>query len=244
MRQLIAGGVVEFVGTFALVFVGGAAILHDPSSLLNIALAHALVLGVMVSACMHVSGAQFNPAVSIALVMIRKQSVSHAAVYIAVQLVAAVAAALLLKGVFSPEAVEAGRLGATLGSLSGAGDEPARIGMLFLLEVIATCFLMFVILGTVVDQRGVGRLVTVGGFGIGFVVAACVLCFGPLTGASMNPARSFGPALAGGYWASHWIYWAAPVVGAAVTALVWDALVDGPDQRLADAEHLAELGDR
>ena len=89
----------------------------------------------------------------------------------------------------------------------------------FVLEAIATFFLMFVIMGTMVDNRGVGKAAMIGGFGIGLTVAADIMCIGPLTGASMNPSRSLGPALISGTWDFHWVYWFGPIAGAMVAGI-------------------------
>ena len=94
-------------------------------------------------------------------------------------------------------------------------------GKAFVIEAIATFFLMFVIMGTAVDNRGVGKAAMIGGFGIGLTVAADILCFGPLTGASMNPSRSFGPALVSGTWDCHWVYGFGPIVGAMVAGIAY-----------------------
>lgn len=225
MNKFIAGCACEFVGTFALMFVGGAAILHnyDNGNIIAVALAHGLILSVMVTAVMHISGGQFNPAVSIALALIRRQSWGQAAAWTVAQVLGSALAAKLLTLLFLPTSVEAGKLGATLGSLSNDTD----LWRLFAFEALATFFLMFTIMGSAVDSRGVGGSRAVGGFAIGLCVAACILCFGPLTGASMNPARSFGPTLVGGYWDVHWVYWAAPILGAVIAALLWDKVLIG-----------------
>ncbi|MFM9957339.1 MAG: MIP/aquaporin family protein [Phycisphaerales bacterium] len=225
MNKLTAGCICEFIGTFALMFVGGAAILHnyDQGNIIAVALAHGLILSVMVSATMHISGGQFNPAVSIALAIIKRQPVPQAVAFCVCQLLGASAAAKLLQLSFTAGAVDAGKLGATLGALSNSND----MMLLFALEFVATAFLMFVILGSAVDSRGVGGNRAVGGSAIGLCVAANIFCFGPLTGASMNPARSFGPAWVGGYWDVHWVYWAAPILAAVVTAIVYDFVLIG-----------------
>jgi MIP family channel proteins len=214
--------VAEAVGALALMFVGGAAILNG-SDLLHVAMAHGLILAVTVTALMHISGGQFNPAVSVALAVIGRQPWGRALAFAAAQLAGAALGAFLLSRAFSAGQVEAGRLGATLGSLSLAGNT----GMVLVLEAVATFFLMLVILGSAVDQRGVGQGAKVGGFAIGLTVSANILAIGPLTGASMNPSRSFGPALVGGYWDMHWAYWAAPIAGAVAAALVWSLLLGG-----------------
>ena len=207
----------EFVGTFALMFVGGGAIIvTGGENLLAIALAHGLILGVMVSATMHISGGQINPAVSIALWVIRKQSSLQTGLFMGAQLAGAIAAAAVLRGVYDVDSV---KLGATLGTLNDDGNV---LGVI-VLETIGTFFLMFVIMGTAVDDRGVGKTKAVGGFGIGLTVAAVILCIGPATGASLNPARSFGPALIGNVWDDQGLYWLAPIIGAVLAALAYRA---------------------
>ncbi|MFG0329200.1 MAG: MIP/aquaporin family protein [Phycisphaerales bacterium] len=224
MRSIYSGVIAEFVGTFALMFVGGGAIiLSNGENLVAIALAHGLILSCMVTATMHISGGQINPAVSLALSMIGRQSGPRTAAFIVAQLAGAVAAAGVLKvGLMSgwSTQIETTSLGATLGAFSAAGEaQSAMLTLLF--EFIATFFLMFVIIGSAVDPRGVGKGPMVGGFAIGLTVAANILFFGPLTGASMNPARSFGPALAGGVWEMQYMYWIAPILGAAAAAAAW-----------------------
>lgn len=137
-----------------------------------------------------------------------------AGLYIIAQVLGAVAAAYALKATF-PEAIFiATRAGGQSIALDTSG------GQAFLLEAIATFLLMFVIYGTVVDLRGP----KIGGLGIGFVVAADILAIGSRTGASMNPARSFGPAVASGVFEAQFLYWTAPVVGALLAALLYEFL--------------------
>ena len=213
----------EFVGTFALMFVGGGAIIVTGGgieNLLAVAVAHGLILAVMVSATMHISGGQINPAVSIALWVIRKQSSLQTGLFMVAQLAGAIAAAAVLKAALSGAYdVDGVKLGATLGSLNDSGNV---LGVI-VLETIGTFFLMFVIMGTAVDDRGVGKTKAIGGFGIGLTVAAMILCIGPATGASLNPARSFGPALIGNVWDDQGLYWVAPIIGAALAALTYRA---------------------
>jgi MIP family channel proteins len=211
--------IAEFIGTFALMFVGGGAIIVNAGSgheLLAAALAHGLILAAFVPATMHISGGQFNPAVSIALAVIGKQTWLSASVFIITQLLAVTIAAAMLKWLLA-ETYEVGNLGATLGRFSSG--EHADAARVVVLEIIATFFLMAVIMGGIVDNRGLGRTKAIGGFCVGIVVAAVILCFGPLTGASMNPARSFGPALVADEWTMHWAYWLAPTVGALLAAV-------------------------
>ncbi len=214
--------VAEFVGTFALMFIGGGAIIvTGGENLVAIALAHGLILAVMVSATMHISGGQINPAVSLGLALIKKQSWAQAVTFVIAQVVGGIAAAFLLKTLLAG-AFDVGNIGATLGSLTDGNDPTKTNAMAAIgLEAIGTFFLMFVIMGTAVDKRGVGGSAAIGGFGIGLTLAAVILCIGPATGASLNPARSLGPALVAGAWQSHWVYWAAPIVGAASAAIVY-----------------------
>ena len=211
----------EFVGTFALMFVGGGAIIvTSGDNLLAIALAHGLILAVMVSATMHISGGQINPAVSIALGLAGRQPWPRAGAFIVAQIAGATVAAFLLKLLMSG-AYDVGNVGATLGALTESGSEHANAIGAVALEAIATFFLMFVIMGTAVDQRGVGGSSAVGGFAIGLTLAAAILCIGPLTGASLNPARSLGPAIVAGAWDAHWVYWVGPIAGAALASLAY-----------------------
>lgn len=208
----------EFIGTFALVFVGSGAIMvarmsGSQAGLVEVALAHGLILAVMVSALMRISG-HFNPAVTIAFIATRRIEPMMAAVYVLAQVIGAVAAAYALKASY-PEAVfVATRGGGQAVALDVTGTQA------FVLEVIATFFLVFVIFGTAVDLRGP----KIGGLAIGFVIAADILAIGPLTGASMNPARSFGPAVASGVFEAQLLYWAAPIVGGLIAGLLYEYL--------------------
>ena len=208
----------EFIGTFALVFVGSGAIMatritQSSSALVEVALAHGLVLAVFVSALMRISG-HFNPAVTLGLLATRRIEVMMGALYIVAQVLGAVIAGYALKATF-PEAVfVATRGGGQTVALDITG------GQAFLLEAIATFFLVFVIFGTAVDLRGP----KIGGLAIGFTVAADILAIGPLTGASMNPARSFGPAVASGVYEAQLLYWFAPIVGGVIAALLYEYL--------------------
>jgi MIP family channel proteins len=219
MRDAWRHFIAEFIGTFALVFVGSGAIMSakisgSPTALLEIALAHGLILAVMVSALMRISG-HFNPAVTIAFLATRRIEAMMAGLYIVAQIIGAVAAAYALKATF-PEAVFIATRG---GGQSIALDTTG--GQAFLLEVIATFLLMFVIYGTIVDLRGP----KIGGLGVGFVVAADILVIGSRTGASMNPARSFGPAVASEVFeAQLFLYWPAPIIGALLAALLYEFL--------------------
>ncbi len=219
--------VAEFIGVFALTFVGGGAIIVTSNQeLIAISLAHGLILAVMVASLMHISGAQFNPAVSIALATRGKQSWSDAISLSIVQLLGGIAAAFLLKATMVPAFEFANsHIGETLGKYSNA-SEPDMLSAwrVLVLEGLATFFLMWVIMGVAVDGKNVKHN-GIAALAIGGVVAADIYCFGPATGASMNPARSFGPALVVSDWTLHWCYWVGPIVGAALAAFVYDRVM-------------------
>ena len=218
MRDSWRHFVAEFIGTFALVFVGGAAIMiakdtNSPAGLLGIAFAHGLILAVMVSALMRISG-HFNPAVTIGFVVTRRIDVTMAGVYIVAQILGAILAAYVLKWTFPFTLFEATRGGGQSVALQVTGSQA------FLLEFIGTFFLVLVVFGTAVDPKAP----RIGGLAIGFTLAADILAIGPLTGSSVNPARSFGPAVASGIFEAQIIYWAAPIAGGIVAALLYDFL--------------------
>jgi MIP family channel proteins len=226
MKSVAEQGLAEFIGAFALVFIGAGSVViaayavrSSPESivflLVGIALAHALVLGVMVSNLGHISGGHFNPAVTIAVWSTRKIESGRAAAYIVAQLAGAVAGAGLLR-LIMPEAVwKPGTLGATL--LNADAGMTTSKGVM--LEAVLTFFLVFTVFATAVDDRGVFK--SIAGLSIGFVLGFDILVGGLLTGASMNPARSFGPALVAGTWTDFWVYVLGPVFGGLVAALVY-----------------------
>jgi aquaporin Z len=208
----------EFIGTFALVFVGSGAIMttkitQSPAGLVEVALAHGIILAVMVSALMRISG-HFNPAVTLGFLATRRIEAMMAALYIVAQLLGAIVAGYALKASYPAAIFAATRGGGQTIALDIGG------GQAFMLETIATFFLVFVIFGTAVDLRGP----KIGGLAIGLTIAADILAIGPLTGASMNPARSFGPAVASGVYEAQLLYWAAPITGGLVAALLYEFL--------------------
>jgi aquaporin TIP len=207
----------EALGTFALVFVGAAVVVVNggfPNSgigLLGIALAHAVVLAVFVSATMTISGGHLNPAVTIGLLATRRIDPVAALAYIVAQLAAAVAAAALVKALLPSAAVRAALLGTPV--IAGSVSLGQAIGI----ELVLTFFLMSAVFGTAVSPDSP----RVAGFGIGLVLLFDILVGGPLTGAAMNPARAFGPALVAGQWLGHVAYWVGPILGALLAALLW-----------------------
>jgi aquaporin Z len=212
--------IAEAVGTFLFFFVGvGSVVLGDyvvanggtSPGLLGVALAHGLALAVLVSALGAVSGAHFNPAVTLAVWIMGKITPTRAVMYVVAQLIGAALAGFALRSIFPTEAWQPSAIGTPA---LGAGISPA-IGIT--VEAVLTALLVFAVLGTAVDSRAP----KIGGLAIGLAVAADILMGGPLTGAAMNPARWFGPAVAAGAYGDWYVWWIGPLLGAAVAALVY-----------------------
>lgn len=223
IRPLIA----EFIGPFALTFIGAGAIMvafmqgyapSDGGVLVAVALAHGLAIGLMIAGAGHISGGHFNPAVTVGMWLGGRIGTLKAIGYIVVQLAGAVVAALFLRYIF-PAAV---RDGTDFGvpTLAAAGANKYLIvgrahGLV--IEAILTFFLMFVITGSAVDKRGFGAIAPLA---IGLTITMDIFMGGPLTGAAMNPSREFGVALVHGEWSNWWVYWIGPIVGACVASIV------------------------
>lgn len=207
--------VAEFVGTFALVLIGAGAVVLNASGVLDlvgVALAHGLVLAIMVSISVHTSGGLFNPAISAALWVTGKLSSARTLAYVVTQLVAAVAGAFLLQYlVDDAQLFDVAKAGAPQ---LGDGVEAGRA---IIIEAVTTFFLVWAVFGTVVDDRG--PFPKTAGLTIGLVIAFDILAFGPYTGAAMNPARWFGPALAGGLWDDWYVYLVGPLAGGVLAGL-------------------------
>ena len=213
--------VAEFLGTFALIFFGAGAICTNQWTggavgLLGIAFAHAMALAVMISALGHVSGAHFNPAVTVALLSAGKIEGGKAMAYVAAQLLGAVGAALLLTYVFPAEVWRAVDLG------TPALHAELTVTEGIILEAVLTFFLVLTVFGTAVDPKGSWNAIA--GFGIGSVLLFDILMGGPLTGAAMNPARAFGPALVARVWDDQVVYWIGPLIGALAAGMLSKAL--------------------
>ena len=205
-RSLVA----EFIGTFALVFAGAGAIMVDAKTHalghVGVAISFGLVIMAMIYAVGHVSGAHFNPAVSFAFALGRHFPWGRVGAYWVAQLGGAIAAAAILRGSLGNVA----HVGATLPS----GSQ----GQAFLWELVLTFFLMFVIMAVATDTRAVGEAAAIA---IGGTVGLDAMFGGPVTGASMNPARSLGPALVSGELHALWLYVIAPLAGAVLGALAY-----------------------
>src|SRR5215813_2525134 len=210
--------VAEGLGTFGLVFVGPGATMIDMLSKgqithVGVGLVFGLIIGTMIYAFGHISGAHFNPAVTLAFVLTRHFPIRRLFFYWAAQIVGATLAALCLRLLLGDVA----SLGATLPAGSGGAWQS------FGLETLLTFFLMIVIMAMATDTRAVGQAAALA---IGGTVMLEALFAGPICGASMNPARSLGPALISGHWTDQWIYLTAPFVGAVLAALVYRWLRD------------------
>ena len=211
-------GVAEFTGAFTLIFIGAGAIISTggdkgASDRLLIALAHGLAIGVMASALAHVSGGHFTPAVTLGALVGRQISLRLALVYWVSQLLGATVAAVMLLGVFAPAEWQPYKLGTpTLGPTVGWGSA-------ILVEAVLTFFLAFVVYGTGIDPKG--SFNAVGGLAIGLTISLDIMMGGPLTGAAMNPARWFGPAVVAQFFDNWYVYWIGPFLGAIVAGLLY-----------------------
>lgn len=211
----------ELIGTFSLVFVGGAAIIHTSGgNLVVIALAHGLAIATMVTAFGRISGGHFNPAVTVGALVGRKIATGLAVAYLVAQVVGAVLGALALWAIWPGKPANLGTQDVQPGFTVSAA---------FLAEVILTFFLVTVVFATGIDPKG--AFGAVGGFAIGLTVTMDILAGGPVSGASMNPARSFGPALVSWVWTNHWLYWVAPLLGGALAGIVYARIFLDPEDR-------------
>jgi aquaporin TIP len=213
----------EFLGTFFLCFAGIAAILSGTAAvgahptIVGIALAHGLALSIAVATFGGVSGAHVNPAVTAGMLVTGRISASNAIVYVVAQLAGATVAALICKAVFPAAAVTEANLGIPLPAAW------ATTNVILIMEFVLTFLLVTAVFGAAVDERG--KAVKIGGFAIGLTVAFDILAGGAVTGASMNPARSFGPAFVQGYWTWHILYWIAPIAGGITAALLYEHVI-------------------
>lgn len=209
----------EMIGTFALVFLGAGAVCMEAATgkvgLTGIALAHGLAILTMAAALGPVSGGHFNPAVTAAFFATRRLDPVRAVGYVLSQLLGAVLAAVLLLRLLHnfDVAGNAPFLGAC--DLNGVGFKAGAA-----IEAVITFFLVLVIFGTTENEKS-----PIAPLAIGLTIAMDILMAGPLTGAAINPARAFGPALVTGHWNAHLVWWIGPLVGGVAAALLWDNLL-------------------
>jgi MIP family channel proteins len=211
-------GAAEFIGAFALIFVGAGAVLAvgptPEPGVVGIAFAYGLAMAVMVSAVGHISGGHFNPAITLGFLVTGRLHPILAVVYWIAQLAGAVAAAGLLRWIFD-DATE-GNLGAPV--LSPSIEPEAGL----IIEAILTFFLVWVVFATAADPRGTFK--SIAGLAIGLTITMDVLMGGPLTGAAMNPARAFGPELVSNNWDDFWIWYVGPLAGGVIAAVAYEVL--------------------
>ena len=204
----------EAIGTFFLVLIGPGTAMVDAFSggaigNVGVALAFGFVVIAMIYALGHLSGAHINPAVTLAFWSARRFPAAEVLPYILAQCAGAAGASWVLRATIGP----VGQLGATIPTIG--------TGAAFAIEWLLSFVLMFVIMAVATDERVADGFAPIA---VGLTVGFCALMGGPLTGASMNPARSFGPALAGGGWTTHWLYWAAPITGMVTAAHTYGVL--------------------
>jgi MIP family channel proteins len=208
----------ELIGTFFFVFIGAGSIMaaaySGSSSLLTIAFAHGFSIFAMVSMFVAVSGGHFNPAVTFAMIIKGEIGLVRGAMYVGSQITGAVVATNLLSFISDLLQANVGAVkAANLGVPALGNGVSWELG--FVIEVVLTAILVTVILRTAVEQKlSLAPLV------IGTAVFIDILMGGPFTGAAMNPARWFGPALVSGSWDNHWVYWGAPLVGAVLAYII------------------------
>ncbi len=211
-RRLVA----EAFGTFGLVFVGSAVVVVNafPNAaygILGIAVAHAFVLAIMITVTMNISGGHLNPAVTFGLLVARKIDLRTALPYVAAQLAGAVLGALLVKYAIPSN------VGRVLSYGTPVIASSITLGQAITIEAVLTFFLVSAFFGTLVSPDAP----KVGGFGVGLVLLFAILVGGPLTGAALNPARAFGPALVSGNWLGQAVWWMGPLLGGLAAGLLW-----------------------
>ncbi|KAL7140150.1 hypothetical protein ABFS83_09G102900 [Erythranthe nasuta] len=212
--------IAEFISTLLFVFAGvGSAIAFnkltgdsalDAPGLVAIAVAHAFALFVAVSIGANISGGHVNPAVTFGLAVGGQITILTGLLYWIAQLLGAVVASFLLSFVTGGLAIPIHGVGAGVGAIQGV-----------VMEIIITFALVYTVYATAADPKK-GSIGTIAPIAIGFIVGANILAAGPFSGGSMNPARSFGPAVASGNFAGHWIYWVGPLIGGGLAGIVYD----------------------
>lgn len=218
----LKGALAEFISLFLFVFIGLGSVLSyekihpggdlEAGGLLVIALAHGFALAILVAMTANISGGHVNPAVSLGLALAGKITIIRLVLYWVAQLLGAAAGAWALKAVTTGELLARHAVGAGVSVWSAT-----------LMEIILTFTLVFVVFATAVDPKK-GTVGVIAPLAIGFTVLAQIFVGAPYSGASMNPARSFGPALVALDFHNHWVYWVGPFIGAALAALIYDGV--------------------
>ena len=207
--------VAEFIGTFALIFIGAGALAIAQANLVGVALAHGLVIVTFAYAYGHISGTHINPAVTLGLLIAGEIQIAAAVGYWIVQFLGGILGAVVLNAVLP----EAGDLGVTIlteGVTSTQG---------LIVEIVLTFFLVNTIFNTAVS----GKAGNFAGLAIGLTLVLCILMGGPLTRASLNPARTLGPAIVSGNYADIWLYFVGPAIGAVLAALLYIGVLKDKD---------------
>ena len=212
--------IAELTGTFLFVLAGTASAVANAASnqglgQIGVAVAHGLALSILVSATMNISGGHLNPAVTAGMLLVKRIDAKTAGLYVGAQLLGAVLASLVVKGLLPWGAANA---------VSGGTPQLSAHVSLFqgmLLEALFTFVLMSAVFGTAVAIDAP----KIGGFGIGLALLLSALAIGSFTGAALNPARAFGPALVFGEWHAQAAYWLGPLIGAGLAALLWDRVL-------------------
>ncbi|MEX0801534.1 MAG: MIP family channel protein [Dehalococcoidia bacterium] len=213
----------ELIGTMLFVFVGAGSVVvivnvigaspgSDPAALTAVALAHGLAIAVVVAGTAKISGGHVNPAVTFGAVITGRMKLSTGVLYVGGQLAGAVIGALLVEAAVVSEFE--GNLGAHSINLEVLDGESAAV----MVEAVLTFVLVFTVFATAMDPKGMANLAPIA---IGLAILVDHFVGVPLTGASMNPARSFGPALVADFWDDHWVYWLGPLIGGGLAALAY-----------------------
>ena len=214
-RSIAATCIAEVLGTFALVFFSAGAVAVDAASdgavtPVGMGLAAGLVVVAVIFGLGHVSGAHINPVVTLAFRLSGRIGSLRALVYVIAQLAGSVLAGLAIVAIVG----DAGDAGATAPRIGG-------VEAAFLAEVVLAFFLVLVLMGVATDERAQGAFAAIA---VGSYVGLAILAWGPVGNASMNPARSLGPAIFGSEWSAHWIYWVGPIAGSILAVLIYALL--------------------
>ncbi|XP_024364314.1 aquaporin TIP1-3 [Physcomitrium patens] len=221
----LKGALAEFISLFLFVFIGVGSVMSyekihvgdlEAGGLLMIAIAHGLAIAILVAATANISGGHVNPAVSLGLALAGKITVIRLVLYWVAQLLGAVAGAWVLKMVTTGEDVARHAIGVGMSPMSAV-----------LMEIVLTFTLVFVVFATAVDPKK-GTVGVIAPLAIGFTVLAQIFVGAPFSGASMNPGRSFGPAVIAMDFTNHWVYWVGPFIGAALAAVIYDGVFISP----------------